>query len=72
MQTENYQPDGKRKMAASRFTEFQTFSVDLRVGIFLSASLTDDWLFFLPIIWKLAASSKRHLEFCITARKKRL
>ena len=33
MQTEKYQPEGKRRMPETRFTEFSAFSVDPRVGI---------------------------------------
>ena len=38
------------KMPETRFTEFPALSVDPRVGISWSASGTDGWLFFLPII----------------------
>ena len=41
MQTEKSQPEGKRIMPETRFTEFPALSVDPRVGIFRSASETD-------------------------------
>ena len=41
MQTEKYQPEGKRRMPETRFTELSAFSVDPRVGISRSASETD-------------------------------
>ena len=50
MQTEKSQPEGKRIMLETRFTEFPALSVDPRVGISLSTSDPDDWLFLLPII----------------------
>ena len=42
MQTEKSQPEGKRIMPETRFTEFPALSVDPRVGISRSASGTDD------------------------------
>ena len=42
MQTEKSQPDCKRMMPETRFTEFSSLSVGLRVWIFRSASETDD------------------------------
>ena len=42
MQTEKSQPQGKRIMLETRLTEFQTLSVDPRLGISRSASETDD------------------------------
>ena len=42
MQTEKSQPEGKRMMPETRFTEFPALSVDRRIGISLSASETDD------------------------------
>ena len=50
MQTEKSQPEGKWIMPETRFTSFLALFVDPRVGISRSASETDDWLFFLPII----------------------
>ena len=50
MQAEKSQPEGKRIMPQTRFTEFPALSVDPRVGISRSASETDDWSFFLLII----------------------
>ena len=41
MQTEKSQPEGKRTMPETKFTEFPAFSVDLRVGTSRSASETD-------------------------------
>ena len=41
MQTEKCQPEGKRIMPETRFTEFPALSVDPRVGISQSASATD-------------------------------
>ena len=41
MQTEKSQPEGKRIMAETRFTEFPALSVDPRVGISWSAPETD-------------------------------
>ena len=47
MQTEKFQPEGKRIMPETRFTEFPALSVDPRVGISRYASETaDDRLFF--------------------------
>ena len=42
MQTEKYQPEGKRIVPETRFTEFPALPVDPRVGISQSASKTDD------------------------------
>ena len=42
MQTEKSQPQGKRIMLETRFTEFQALSIDPRVGISRSALETDD------------------------------
>ena len=42
MQTKKSQPEGKRIMAETRFTEFPALSVDPRVGISRSASETDN------------------------------
>ena len=42
MQTEKSQPDGKRIMPETRFTEFLALSVDPRVWLSRSASKTDD------------------------------
>ena len=42
MQTEKYQPEGKRIMPETRFTEFQALSVDPRVGISRSTSEIND------------------------------
>ena len=53
MQTMNSQPKGKWIMLETRFTEFQAFFADLRVGISWSASETDNRLFFLPVIGKI-------------------
>ena len=50
MQTEKSQTEGKRIMPETRFTEFTAISVDPRVGISLSASETEERLFFLPNI----------------------
>ena len=50
IQTEKSLSEGKRMMPETRFSEFPALSVDSRVGISLSASETDDWLFFLPIL----------------------
>ena len=41
MQTEKSQPEGKRIMPETRFTEFPAFSVDPRVGVAPSASDID-------------------------------
>ena len=50
MQIDKYQPEDKRIMPETRFTEFSAFSVDPRVGISRVALDTGDWLFLLPII----------------------
>ena len=52
MQTEKSQPEGKTDNTGNEatLTELPALSVDRRVGISRSASGTDDWLFFLPII----------------------
>ena len=42
VQTEKSQPEGKRIMPETRFTEFSALSVDPEVGISRSASETDD------------------------------
>ena len=52
MQTENSQPEGKRIMPETRFTEFPALSVDPRVGVSRSTSETDVSLFFLPMTLK--------------------
>ena len=41
MQTEKPQPEGKRIMLETRFTEFPALSIDARVGISRSALETD-------------------------------
>ena len=46
MQTEKAQPEGKRIMPETRFTEFPALFVDPRFGISLSASETDVIFFF--------------------------
>ena len=50
MQTEKSQPEGKRIMPETRFTEFLALSVDPRVGISRPASETD--VLFLPMALK--------------------
>ena len=40
--TEKSQPEGKRIMPETKFTEFPALSIDPRVGIFRSASETGD------------------------------
>ena len=47
IQTETFQPEGKRIMPEMTFTEFPALSVDPRVGISRSASETDVWMIFL-------------------------
>ena len=47
MQTEKSQPDSKRIMPETRFTEFPALSGDRRVGISLSASEIDDCFSYL-------------------------
>ena len=42
MQTEKSQPESKRIMPETRFTEFPALNVDPRVGISRSASETND------------------------------
>ena len=51
MQTEKSQPEGKWIMPETRL--FPALSVHPCVKIARSASGADDWLFFLPIIWKI-------------------
>ena len=41
MQTEKFQPEGKRIMPETRFTELLAVSVDPRIGISRSGSETD-------------------------------
>ena len=41
MRTEKFQPEGKRIMPETRFTEFSALSVDPRVGVSQAASETD-------------------------------
>ena len=60
-------------------TSFPALSVDSRVGISRSASETDDWLFFLPIIVNFYKSFvyyflKRYVtaKVFVTARRHRL
>ena len=55
MQTEKSQPEGKRLMPETRFTEFPALSIDPRVVISRSASETDVLLFFLPVIGNIKA-----------------
>ena len=45
VQTENSQPEGKRIMPETRFTEFPALSVDPRIGISRSTSETNAGLF---------------------------
>ena len=47
MQTEKSQPEGKRIMPETRL------SVDTRVGISRSSSVTDVWLFFFTMTLKI-------------------
>ena len=82
MQTDKSHPEDERIMQEMRFTEFLAFSVDPRLGTSRSASETDDWLFFLPIIGSfhksfvyyflkgyMMANSEPHLEVFVKARK---
>ena len=46
MQIENSQPESKRIMPETKFTEFPALSVNMRVGIYRSASETADQFFF--------------------------
>ena len=48
MQAEKSQPEGKRIMLETRFTEFPALSVDPRGEISQCASETDVRLYFLP------------------------
>ena len=63
MQTEKSQPEGKRKMPETRFTEFPALSVDPRVEISRSASETGVRLFFLPMTLKFAIYHSQFLLF---------
>ena len=63
MQIEQFQPEGKRIMPESRFTEFSALSVDPRVGISRSASETDVWLFFFPVTLKIVIHYLSFLSF---------
>ena len=85
MQIEKPQPEGKRIMPETRFTEFPALPVDPRVGVSRSASETDELFFFFPIIGcfhtsfvyyflkrYMAAISVRHSGVFVTARKHRL
>ena len=47
-----YRPEGKLIISVRRFTELSALSVNPSVGISRSASETNNWLFFLPIIGK--------------------
>ena len=47
MQTEKFQPNVKRIMSNTRFTEFPTLSVDPRLVISLSASESESLITFL-------------------------
>ena len=49
MQTEKFQPEGKRIMPETRFIEFPALPLDPRVAIFLSAFGE----FFLPMTLKI-------------------
>ena len=51
MQTEKSQPEGRRVMPKTRFTSFPALSVDPRVEISWSASVTDE-IIFLTYYWK--------------------
>ena len=62
MQTEKSQPEGKRIMPETRFTEFPTLSIDSRVGIVSSALETDD-LLFLPVTSKIIIHHSSFLLF---------
>ena len=63
MQTQISQPEGKRKMPETRFTEFAELSVDPRVGISPSASDIDVCLFFLLMTVKSVKSHSLFLLF---------
>ena len=63
MQTEKSQPEGKRIMPETRFTEFPALSVDPKVGISLSASEINELLFFLPMTIKIFKSHSLFLLF---------
>ena len=73
MQTEKFQPEGKRIMSETRFTDFLALSVDPRVGISWSAS--KNWknavfiiifLFIFDFISQHFMAAKRYSEFCVT------
>ena len=53
MQTGKSQPEIKRIMPETSFTEFPALSVDPRVEITWSSSETDGRLFFLPVTLKI-------------------
>ena len=53
MQTERSQPEGKRVMPETRFTEFPALSIDPRFGISQSVLETAVKLFFLPMPLKI-------------------
>ena len=64
MQTEKSQPEGKRIMPETRFTEFPALSVDPKIGISRSASDTGGRLFFLLIIGKIECL-KRNINYVV-------
>ena len=65
MQTEKFQPEGKRIMPETRFTAFPALSVGPRVGISQSALETDVSLIFLPMTLKII---KYHSSFLLFMR----
>ena len=63
MQIEKFQPEGERIKLEMRFTNFPALSVGPKVEISRSASETDDWLFFLPIIGKIVGLNIISFQF---------
>ena len=68
MQTEKFQPEGKRIMPETRFTEFPAFSVDPKVEISWSASETDVQFLFLPMTSKIVIYYLSFLSFSTLRR----
>ena len=67
-QTEKSQPENKRILPETRFTEFPALSVDPRAGISRSASENDVWLFFLTYDIKIIKSHSSFYSLDILCR----
>ena len=60
MQIEKSQPEDKRMMPETRFTDFLALSVNPRVGISWSASESDVISFMFDLLRRITTFSERH------------